>query len=71
MSFVDRMVELLPYKPYVPGSIPGDGPDFFGYYVRVMDNVLLLTICVNYIIYGDIDHVTTTGNHFIFTIQNS
>ena len=29
VGFVDRMVELLPYKPDVPGSIPGDGPDFF------------------------------------------
>ena len=28
VSFVDQMVELLPYKPYVLGSIPGDGLDF-------------------------------------------
>ena len=32
VSFVDRMVELLPYKRDVPGSIPSDGLDFFGFF---------------------------------------
>ena len=32
VRFVDWMVELLPYKPDVPGSIPVDGPDFFSFF---------------------------------------
>ena len=31
LSFVDWMVELLPYNPDVPSSILSDGPDFFGF----------------------------------------
>ena len=35
VSFVDRMVGLLPYKPDVPGSIPGVGPDFFQLFFKL------------------------------------
>ena len=54
VSFVDRMVELLPYTPDVPGSIPGDGPDFFDYFFKLKTKSLQIPSPNNPVFYPDI-----------------
>ena len=52
VSFVDWMVELLPYKPDILGLIPGDGPDFFGFF-KVEDKSSQILSLNNPVFYPD------------------
>ena len=52
VNFVDRMVELLLYKPDVPGSIPGDGPDFFSFFQLKTKSLQILSL-KNSVFYPD------------------
>ena len=52
VSFVEWMVEPLPYKPDIPGSIPGDGPNPFRFFKLKTKSSQILSL-KNPVLYPD------------------